>query len=421
VTLLRQIGAAAIPQLRAGELFSDDLLAQTRLIIDAVRCEGEPALRRYGERFGELSPGEPLVIEKKALQQALRSLAKHERGLLERTAKRIAKFAGAQKNSLRPVAVPVPGGKAEQVIAPVASVGCYAPGGRYPLPSTVLMTAVTARVAGVESILVASPKPGAMTKAACAVAGCDALVVVGGAHAVAALTYGCGPIPAVDLIVGPGNKWVSAAKKLVTGAVGIDLLAGPTELVVAADRTADPALIAADLLAQAEHDTDASAILVTDDEKLIAAVEEELVRQLNELLTAATARQALERNGLAIIVKNRRELVAACDALAPEHLSVQTKDARALSRKFQHYGALFVGQASAEVLGDYGAGPNHVLPTERSARFSGGLSVFQFLRIRTLLEIREPRKAKALFADARMLAELEGLDAHGRSARLRQV
>jgi len=256
-----------------------------------------------------------------------------------------------------------------------------------------------------------------VTLAAAALAGADALISAGGAHAIAALAYGAGEIPACDVIVGPGNRWVTAAKHLVSLDVGIDMLAGPSELVVVADRSADAAVVAADLLAQAEHDPDATPILVSLDEPLIDAVQIELQGQLASLPTRATAGAALG-NGLALFTRSKEEAIEACDRLAPEHLELMFEGASELAHRFQCYGALFVGALAAEVLGDYGAGPNHVLPTGGSARHAGGLSVATFLVTRTWMRIDE--NADELVRDAMELAEMEGLEAHKRSAAKRK-
>src|SRR5882762_7239840 len=387
-------------------------------IVDAVRTGGEGALREYAERFGDVRPGAPLFHERTALGQALALLPAGDRERLERVAERIRRFAEAQRRALCPVSVPVPGGVAEHRIAPVERVGCYAPGGRYPLPLSVLMTAVTARVAGVRDVWVASPKPQLLTLAAAAVAGADGLVAAGGAQAIAALGYGAGPITPRDLIVGPGNRYVTAAKQLVAGAVAIDMLAGPSELTVFADDTADPSSVAADLLAQAEHDPDAVPFLVTLDPTLADRVEQELTRQLRDLPTADTARTALANGGV-IVVAGVDDGVAACDAIAPEHVQLELREAAAVAPRLAHYGALFVGAGEAEVLGDYGAGPNHVLPTGGTARSTGGLSVYTFLRVRTWLRIDDRAAALPLIEDAVWLARAEGLEAHARAAERR--
>jgi len=255
---------------------SAEVLNGAAEIVEAVRRGGEAALRQHAERFGELQPNEPIVIERRALEKALQALGGAERERLERVAGRIRAFAEAQRAAIHDVTVPVPGGAAGHRIVPAARAGCYAPGGRYPLPSTVLMTAITARVAGVAAVIVASPKPPLLVLAAAAVAGADAVLPVGGAQAIAALAYGAGSIAACDVVVGPGNRYVTAAKHLVSGAVGIDTLAGPSELVVFADASADPCLVAADLLAQAEHDSDAVPLLVALDATHAARVQSEL-------------------------------------------------------------------------------------------------------------------------------------------------
>jgi phosphoribosyl-ATP pyrophosphohydrolase/phosphoribosyl-AMP cyclohydrolase/histidinol dehydrogenase len=309
----------------------------------------------------------------------------------------------------------LPGGFAIQRIAPVERAACYAPGGRHPLPSSVLMTAVTARRAGVREVIVASPRPAEVTLAAAAIAGADALLAVGGAQAIAALAFGAGRVPACDVIVGPGNRWVAAAKKLVAGEVAIDSIAGPSELVVVCDDFADPALVAADLLAQAEHDVDARAIAISTSERMLESIGAELERQLVDLPTAAVARVGIA-NGGGVLARDLDEIVALCNRLAPEHLQLSLRDSGAVRGRFVHFGALFTGRAAAEVLGDYGAGPNHVLPTGATARFSGGLSVLNFLRVRTELELDDSAWTREVARDAVRLARLEGLEAHARAA-----
>ena len=387
-------------------------------IVAAVRAHGEAALREYAERFGDVAAGEPLFLERALLDRALVDLPDGDRARLERVAERIRAFAEAQKRALGVVTVTVPGGAAGHWIAPLERAGCYAPGGRYPLPSSVLMTAVTARTAGVQEVWVASPKPGPMTLAAAAVAGADGVLAAGGAHAIAALAFGAGPVRPCDVVVGPGNRYVSAAKQLVGAHVAIDMLAGPSELVVFADATASAADVAADLLAQAEHDPDAVPVLVTVDPALPDRVAAELKRQLAGLPTAAVARAALA-NGGAVVVASVDEGIAACDALAPEHLQLCLENATAVAPRLAHFGALFIGSGSAEVLGDYGAGPNHVLPTAGTARSRGGLSVYTFMRVRTWLRIDDAAAARPLVEDTVWFGRVEGLEAHARSAERR--
>lgn len=393
-------------------------LAQAAAIVDAVEREGWSALERLAYRFGDVEAGRPLLYRPADLQRALEGLAPATRDLLQRTARRIEAFARAQRNALSDVSIPVPGGRAGHRVVPVRRAGCYAPGGRHPLPSSVLMTAVTARVAGVAGVWVASPRPAPETLAAAALAGADGLLAAGGAHATAALALGAGPVPACDVLVGPGNRWVTAAKQLLGGRVRTDALAGPSELVILADASADAALAAADLLAQAEHDPDAVPILVTTDPSLPPRVEAALEEQLARLTTAATALAALEANGLAVVCADLDEAVAVCEELAPEHLQLLVERPRDVAPRLTRYGALFLGPASAEVLGDYGAGPNHTLPTGGAARHSGGLSVLDFLAVRTWLELEHPAE---LAADAEALAGIEGLEAHARAAARRKV
>lgn len=403
-----------------GRLALDEAtLERAAEIVCDVRERGEPSLREHAEQLGDVQSGEPLVYGREALQDTLAAAPAEVRGLLERTAERIRTFAQAQRRSLNDLSTDVPGGQAGHTVAPVQVAGCYAPGGRFPLPSSVLMTAVTARVAGVETVVVASPKPSSVTLTAAGAAGADMLLAVGGAQAVAALAYGVGPVPACDVVVGPGNRWVTAGKQIVAGTVAIDMLAGPSELVVLADAAACPKLIAADLLAQAEHDPDALPVLVTMDEELIVRVEAELTRQLEDLPTAAIARVALQR-GFATLATSEAEAVAVCDRMAPEHLALHVERPERFMPRLKHYGALFVSGRSAEVFGDYGVGPNHVLPTGGTARAFGGLSVFTFLRVRTWLQMGDEASLGGIIQDAAELARLEGLEAHARSAERRR-
>jgi len=415
--LLRERSVAELLS-RRGNGVSPEALAVAAPIVEAVRVRGEAALREHAERFGDVDRGGPLFIDQSMLARALDALPAADRARLERVAGRIRTFAEAQRRALDNVTVTVPGGTAGHWIAPLERAGCYAPGGRYPLPSSVLMTAVTAKTAGVEQIWVASPKPQPITLAAAALAGADGVLAAGGAHAIAALAFGAGPLPACDVVVGPGNRYVAAAKQLVGGRVAIDMLAGPSELVIFADRTANPAAIAADLLAQAEHDTDAVPILVALDPALADRVEAELSRQLATLPTAAVARAALANGGV-VNMASVEEGIAACDALAPEHLELFLDGADRVAPRLAHFGALFIGPASAEVLGDYGVGPNHVLPTGGTARSKGGLSVYTFLRVRTWLRIDDGAAARPLVEDAAWFGRVEGLEGHARSAERR--
>lgn len=392
-------------------------------IVADVRTNGADAVRRHAERFGEREPGDVLVLGHIEMAAALTRIDDQDRMTLERAASRIEVFARAQRESILELSVPIPGGKAGHTVEPVRSAGCYAPGGRYPLPSSVLMTAIAARSAGCERVVVASPNSGDVMLAAAAIAGADEFLAVGGAHAVAAMAYGFEDgetgFERVDVIAGPGNRFVTAAKQLVSGVVGIDMLAGPSELLVLADGSADPSVVAADLLAQAEHDADASAMLVTTDGGLADSVNAELENQLAELATRDVAGRAL-KNGFVCVCGTLDEAIAVTDRVAPEHLEIMTTDAEVVAGRIRNAGACFIGARTAEVVGDYGAGPNHTLPTGGTARFQAGLSVMDFLRLRTWIRLDDDSEAgRALLADTVRLAEMEGLAGHAASARQR--
>ena len=385
-------------------------------IVEAVRSNGETAIRKYTQQFSERTADQPLSIPAEDLAAAFERIPTADQDLLKRVADRIESFAKAQMKSLSELTVPVPGGSAGHTIEPIRRAGCYAPGGRYPLPSSVLMTAVTARAAGCESVVVASPNPTDVTLAAAHVAGAEAVLPFGGAHAIAAMAYGFPQCEKRDLIAGPGNRWVTAAKQLVVGSVGIDMLAGPSELAIVADDDSDPDTTAADLLAQAEHDTDARPFLICFSTAFADRVAGALEKRLSDLPTAETARIALG-NGAIVVVDSIDEALSICDTLAPEHLELHLADAEQFSKRVNHAGCIFIGSNSAEVFGDYGAGPNHTLPTGGTARWSAGLNVFTFLRVRTWLQIESaPRE---LVEDTMRLAEHEGLIGHSRAAERR--
>lgn len=413
--LLRQLTPEEVRALQHDPVDAATIEAAS-VIVNDVRRDGEAGLRHYAEKFGEIQPAAPLVLDREAIARACADFPAEDMELLRRTAERIRSFAQAQRESIQNISVPIPGGMAGHDVSPVERAGCYAPGGRFPLPSTMLMTAVTARVAGVKEVWAASPRPAPATLAAAHVADVDHLLVAGGAQAIAALAYGAGSVVSpCDVIAGPGSRWVTAAKFLVSAHVAIDMLAGPSELVVLADDSAGAGTIAADLLAQAEHDTDALPILVTPSAGLMDRVRGEVERRLETLPTAETARAAME-SGFAVLTRDIDEAIAVTDRLAPEHLEVMTSNSREIAGRLKHYGAIFIGEGSAEVLGDYGAGPNHTLPTGGRARYTGGLSVFHFLRIRTWMEINSPAASQGLVEDSMRLARLEGLEAHARSA-----
>lgn len=416
--ILRRVPPEDIEGRRSGGV-DCTTLARAGEIVRDVQHGGPDSLRAHAERLGDLAPGEPLVLDREVLEAALGLLPQRERNLLERTKERVRDFAEAQRRSLADLTLEVPGGQAGHTVAAMDRAGCYVPGGRYSLPSSVIMTVVPARVAGVKEVIVASPRPTQVTLAAAAMCGADAVLAVGGAQAIAALAYGGGVIEPCDVIVGPGNRWVTAAKQLVAGSVAIDMLAGPSELVVLADVTANPSLVAADLLAQAEHDPDASPILVTVDAALIPEVEAELARQLTDLPTAEIATAALD-NGCTVAAGTAQVAAEICDRLAPEHLALHVDQPASWEANLRHYGTLFIGEQAAEVFGDYGIGPNHVLPTGGAARTTGGLSVFTFLRVRTWLRLDRDGLPASMLDDTAEMARLESLEAHARSAEARR-
>lgn len=394
-----------------------DTLSATMAMLDAIVARGDEAVLELGARFGDVREDGKVVFTREDLAAAKERLPSEHVDLLERTAERIRCFALAQRACLKDLEVPIPGGQAGHTCIPVDAVGCYAPGGRYPLPSSVLMTAVTARAAGVGEVWVATPRPSDLMLAAASIAGADGVLGLGGVQAIGALAFGlCGaPVGGCDKIAGPGNRWVTAAKFLVSTRVGIDMLAGPSELLVLADDSADPALIAADLLAQAEHDVDAVPALITTCAALADRVENEIARQLTDLPTAATASGALG-NGIAVVAANLDEAICAANLLASEHLEIMTRKPDVVAERIRHAGAVFVGERSAEVFGDYGAGPNHVLPTGSTARHRAGLSVLDFLRVRTWIRVED---ARVVSGDSTALARFEGLEGHARSSEQR--
>jgi phosphoribosyl-ATP pyrophosphohydrolase/phosphoribosyl-AMP cyclohydrolase/histidinol dehydrogenase len=413
VSLLPRVDPAATGRLRRRPV-DPDTLAAAAAIVEDVRAGGEAALRHHAARLGDIGSLDPLVVDREGLDDAVGSLDPGRREMLERVASRIRGFAAAQRAGLGDLDVAVPGGRAGHRWLPVGCVGAYAPGGRYPLPSTVLMTVIPARVAGVGQVWVASPRPTPVTMAAAGLAGADGLLRVGGAQAIAALAFGT-VSPACDVVVGPGNRWVTAAKKHLYGEVGIDGLAGPSEILIIADGAADAAVVAADLLAQAEHDPQAVPMLVTTAAAVVDAVEEEIVAQLEDLPTSVTTTAALG-HGFSAVVGSIDEAIGLSDRLAPEHVALHVADPDAVAGRLTSFGSLFVGGGSAEVFADYGAGPNHVLPTGGGARFQSGLSVSTFLRSPTWTTLDEPA---ALVADTALLARLEGLEAHARAAERR--
>jgi histidinol dehydrogenase len=386
--------------------------AVVRPILEAVRKRGDAALLEYARRFDGLARKNVRVPESE-LRAAKDSLTPEFRRAVETASVNIRRFAEMQMP--RELSKTAGAGiRLGQIVRPLDTVAAYIPSGRYPLPSTIMMTAIPAQVAGVPSICVASPKAVNEVFGTAALLGVGQVFQMGGAQAIAAFAYGTRTVPRADRIVGPGNIYVAAAKKLLAGEVGIDFIAGPTEiLMVAAEGNARH--IAADMLAQAEHDVDASAVLLTTSKRLAAAVAKEVDRQLAVLPTAAVASKAIARNSAIVLVGSIEEAMEIANRFAPEHLSIP--DASLLAQ-VRHAGSVFVGPYSPEAAGDYASGPNHVLPTSGAARQRGGLSVTDYLKVISVQELNAAALQRLAPAIA-TLARAEGLEAHARSVEVR--
>ena len=399
-----------------------DVDAAAADIIDNVARRGDTALIDYTRRFDgvDLAAGD-LRLTRREIADGAAAAPAETVAALRLAAERIERFHCRQL----PAAIDYVDEAGVRLAArwrPIAAVGLYVPGGTAAYPSTVLMNAIPAKVAGVERLAMTVPSPGGVLNplvlAAAEMAGIDEIYRIGGAQAIAALAYGTATIPPVDKIVGPGNAYVAAAKRRVFGKVGIDMIAGPSEILVVADRRNDPQWIAADLLSQAEHDTAAQAILITDDAWFAAEVEQAIERHLARLPRAQIARTSWETHGAILLVADWEEARALIDRIAPEHLELAIEEADAVAERVRHAGAIFLGRYTPEAIGDYIAGPNHVLPTARSARFASGLGVLDFLKRSSLVRC-DAASLAVLGPPAIRLAEAEGLDAHALSLSIR--
>ncbi len=397
-----------------------------RRIVEDVRARGDGALLEHTRRLDGWDPGsgDGVALGPDAMKAAYGRLPPAGRRALALAARRISEFHRRERDAEVPSRRDATGATLAQVVRPLARVGLYVPGGTARYPSSVLMTAIPARVAGVAEIYVCSPGvkgTGAMddwTLAACHVAGVSRLFRVGGAQAVAALAYGTATIPAVDKICGPGNAYVAAAKRLVFGKVDIDMIAGPSEILVLADAEADAAEVAADLIAQAEHDERAVAVLVTTSRPVADAALAEVERQLADLPRREIASASLAGRGAAVVARDLAEAVRLADEFAPEHLALHARNAAALVRRISRAGAVFVGTSTPEAVGDYLAGPSHVLPTAGTARFASPLSVATFRRRMSVLDLT-PGALAAVAPAVEALAKAEGLEGHWRAVAVR--
>ncbi len=390
-------------------------------ILETVRKQGDAALVKYSRQFDrrKIDDANALIVSNERLQQALNDLDKNQRDALEVAAQRIRDYHEHQKQESWQY-TEADGTLLGQQITPLDKVGIYVPGGKAAYPSSVLMNAIPAKVAGVGEIIMVVPAPddklNDIVLAAAAIADVDKVISVGGAQAVAALAYGTEIVPKVDKIVGPGNSYVATAKKMVFGTVGIDMIAGPSEILVICDGLTNPDWIAMDLFSQAEHDQEARALLISPDAAFLDKVEESMNRLIEEMPRAEIIRSSINDYGAFIQVKDLNEAVEVANIIAPEHLELSIEDPQSIVSKIRHAGAIFMGRYTAEALGDYCAGPNHVLPTSGTARFSSPLGVYDFQKRSSLIMCS---KETTLGKTASILAHGEGLTAHARSAEYR--
>jgi len=405
-----------------GKIFDKDVWAIVQDIVEDVAKRGNEALFAYMAKFdGVIIDERTVEVSAEEIEVSLAMIAEDDLRVLKLAAKRIDKFH-RQQNITGWLTSDAEGIELGQRVLPLARIGIYAPGGRAAYPSTVLMAAIPARIAGVEEIVLATPskdgKINPFIAAAAVIGGVHRIFKIGGAQAIAALAYGTESVPPVDKIVGPGNAYVAAAKKMVYGRVAIDMIAGPSEVIVIADKTAAAAHVAADLLAQAEHDIMSSAVLLTPEEALAAGVAAELEIQLKTLSKRDVAEKSLRDFGALIITKNLEEAVSIANGFAPEHLELMIAAPKEMLNKVKNAGAIFLGNNTPEVLGDYMAGPNHILPTGGTARFSSPLGVYDFVKRTSIIHFSHDALQKYGKETARF-ADIEGFEAHSRSATLR--
>ncbi len=392
-----------------------------REIIADVRTRGDAALIEYTERFDRRTVSDGLEISLSACADAAKRIPDDQRTALETAAARVRNYAEHQKMESWTF-TEADGTLLGQQVTPMDRVGLYVPGGKAAYPSSVLMNAIPAKVAGVKELIMVVPTPAGQVNdlvlAAAHIAGVDRVFAIGGAQAVAALAYGTDTIPAVDKIVGPGNAYVASAKRMVFGKVGIDMIAGPSEILVICDGATDPDWIAVDLFSQAEHDEDAQSILVSPDGDFLDRVADSIDRLLPDMSRAEIIAASLRGQGALIKVRDMDEAVTVANRIAPEHLELSVEDPRPMAAQIRHAGAIFMGRYTAEAVGDYCAGPNHVLPTSSTARFSSPLGVYDFQKRSSLIQC-SAEGASVLGRTASILAHGEGLTAHARSAELR--
>jgi len=390
-----------------------------RAIVAAVRKRGDSAVLAYSRRFDRVAAASvaKLEVPRAQLRAALNSLPKKDAASLRQAAARIRRFHERQLSRSWKYSE-ADGTQLGQIVTPLERVGIYVPGGKAAYPSSVLMNAIPAKVAGVPEVVMVSPNPNPLVLAAAAIAGVDRVIAIGGAQAVAALAYGTRAVPRVDKIVGPGNAYVAEAKRQVFGQVGIDMIAGPSEILVICDGTTDPDWIAMDLFSQAEHDELAQAILISSKKSFLDDVERSIGKLLPEMPRKTTIRASLAGRGALIEARSLAEACEIANRIAPEHLELSVARPQALLPKLRHAGAIFLGRWSSEAIGDYCAGPNHILPTSGTARFSSPLGVYDFQKRSSLINVSR-KGALRLGRLASTLARGEGLFAHANAAEMR--
>ncbi len=392
-------------------------------ILNDVKKRGDEALLEYTNRFDRmnLATAEDLVLDARVLQQALDAITEQQREALQKAADRVRAYAEHQKLASWSY-TEADGTVLGQQVTAMDRVGLYVPGGKAAYPSSVLMNAIPAKVAGVSELIMVVPTPDGerndLVLAAAAIAGVDKVLTIGGAQAVAALAYGTATVPKVDKITGPGNSYVATAKRMVFGVVGIDMIAGPSEILVVCDGKTDPDWIAMDLFSQAEHDEEAQSILICPDAAFIEKVKDSIEKLLQQMPRKEIIQKSLQDRAALIQVENLDEAIEVANHIAPEHLELSVDDAASWAEKIRHAGAIFMGRYTAEALGDYCAGPNHVLPTSGTARFSSPLGVYDFQKRSSLIDC-SAEGASELGKVASILAHGEGLSAHARSAEYR--
>ena len=393
-----------------------EAISSVEEIAKEVKNFGDVAIKKYIKQFDN-EDLEDFLVSEAEIKEAYAKVDEETIKAIKKSIANVKKFSEKQLKCLKNLKTKIDKNELGHEIIPIEKVGCYIPGGNYPLLSSAVMTITPAKVAGVNEIVACSPKIRPETIVACDLAGANKIYRMGGVQAIAGMAYGTQSISKVNKIVGPGNKYVTAAKKYVFGEVGIDFLAGPSEVMIIADETAIPEFVSADMLAQCEHDLDARAFLICMSEDFAQKVEISAKKQLENLSTKEIASKSFAKS-FAIVVKSIDEAVELANEKAPEHLELCVKNAKSLMRKFTSYGSLFVGNYSAEVYGDYCSGTNHVLPTNEVSKYSGGLSVFDFIKIQTY-QIISPKGNKIILPFASQLAEKEGLQAHKLAADVR--